>query len=245
MKDKKHPIDDFFRKGLEDHKTEPSPAVWEKIAAETGTTSESKGGWYMMRAAVVVLLVGLSTWVYFENNDPGYLPEHGKEVKNESATEPKSPANSAGDAKDSSPEEKKKQPAVKKEIPIMQKKSSRQSIYVANEPLPEVVEDEFLATDDAMEMPVEQLNPDQVEEITKPAVKVKIKLTKPITASTFYASNEGEEEVTEQSELGFRERIYAYANDQFGNLLNGRPLELPKTEKRPQLEINLDKLLDN
>lgn len=247
----KHPIDDFFKKGLAGHTTKPSPAVWEKIAAETGASSESKGGWYMMRAAVVVLLIGLSTWVYYQNNPQGHLTgpdleETVSEGTRENSPEKKSPPTEDKKQGKETPAQIKKE-KEKSEVPIMQMKNARNSIYVANDALPEVVEEETLVVENEQPLATGQLDPAKVKSEEAPQFRVKVRLTKPVTASAFYTSREGQtgDGPEKKPELGFKEKVYAYASDQFGNLVKGRPLELPKTEKRPQLEINLDKLLNN
>lgn len=249
-----NPLDEYFRKGLEGHETKPSASVWDKIEKATESQSSSRGaGWYFMRAAMVTVLIGLSTWVFYQNQDfydsgEGFIPveetpvvinnkEPGTEEKSRKDLKKEEPASGAQKEKKESTRESDKQNKV---VPIM-KQPAAKSIYVNNDQaVPEVIDEEVLATENQQWQPMEialNVPAETANEVTP--VKVRVKL-KPATTPAFYA-NQGEEE----DRSGFKEKLYAYANTQFDNLLSGKPLELPKTEKKPQLEINLGRIFNN
>lgn len=82
MKDT-NPIDELFKKQLGDHKMEPSSAVWSKIEASQNAGSSKAGGFYFLRAAVITLLIGLSSLLYFQQNQAvlmNPLPEEGRQL---------------------------------------------------------------------------------------------------------------------------------------------------------------------
>ena len=57
-----NPIDNYFKSSLESHEVKASPEVWERVVAETESGSNRGVIWYLMRAAVVVLMISVGTW---------------------------------------------------------------------------------------------------------------------------------------------------------------------------------------
>jgi hypothetical protein len=253
MKKENNPIDELFRKGLENRETKPSPQVWEKIEEATASEESGRGGFYFMRAAVVTLLIGLSTWVYMVNNE-GVVTDLSTEkgvdgistvitntdiepekiVKEQTKEKPKSKAKQP--KKDNTKTQGSKR---RKIVPLAPSKQGPSTILVSNDL--KVADEESLYGDE----PLLQIEDLKVESKSKPK-SIKLKYRVPVTEKSFYADNQKvEEEETERPK--FKERVFAYANTQFGNLLNGKPLELPETPKKgkPQLEITFDKLFKN
>ncbi|MDZ7845557.1 MAG: hypothetical protein U5L96_01560 [Owenweeksia sp.] len=64
-------------------------------------------------------------------------------------------------------------------------------------------------------------------------------LSNPVSQAAFYT-----EDSTTTAPKGLGQKLYAYANDQWDNIKQGRPVEFPKA-KSPQLSINIDKILPN
>ena len=236
----KHPLDEYFRKGLDEHKLKPSQSVWEKIEAAEPQPESRNGGWYIMRAAVVTLLIGLSAVFYYQNNRVGD-DLVGTPVETE-------PANTGEKGKEQDKAQNKKsetkgttkevQKPKKKAVPIMRQNTGKQ-IYVAKEDVLSPVDEESL-----MEESEEFMLADvslKVREQQEPApLKVKFKVTPKAATEGFYAGKDAEEK-----KEAFKDKVYAYANNQFENIKNGRPLELPKPTKKPQLEIDLGKIFNN
>ncbi|MDZ7845558.1 MAG: hypothetical protein U5L96_01565 [Owenweeksia sp.] len=139
MKDK-HPIDDYFKEGLVGYKSKPSAGVWQKIEAQTQSRHRRGNLWYLGRAAVVLLLVGMGNWWQFN---------HGLEetaITNISGSWPSETIAGPGDKKKEKPEEEKKadepekkqQPNRKKAMPIMRSPVNARPIYVQNIHVPEL-----------------------------------------------------------------------------------------------------------
>lgn len=251
---KQHPIDKYFKDGLEEHKTQPSEAVWEKISSELESSQQKRGGgWYMMRAAVVVLLVGISSLLYFQNHeaelmidgDPVAVEENNTTSANKNKAETteaaaENPEKEKGGKKEREAEPVKKEPKKsRKAIPLVHPNTNAQPIMVSNEKSPAVVDEAELMDEVEMALTA-QLDPSKTVSKKQPSLKVKMKLS-PATARAFYADNQEQEKVQEEDQ-DIKEKVFAYATDQFDNLRSGKRLELPRAERKPQLEINLDKL---
>ena len=255
-----NPIDELFKRGLENKEIKPSETVWDKIERETNQqTNTKRGGFYLMRAAAVTLLVGLSSMIYFSNNGgdvtTGITPDTGiidhtpaePEKKDGTATtktetEPGKKKSTAKDTPKASNKAKKGTQKNKtksnKIVPII-KNSKPANRYVSNT-LPIADEEELVAAEPLLEM-------EEIE--TAPAKKkhtFKLKYRVPVTQKSFYADNATEEKNnTEKPEI--KDKVYAYASNQFDNLISGKPLELPKVPEtgKPHLEINLGALFKN
>ncbi len=244
-----NPLDEYFKKGLEGHEIKPSASVWDKIEAstESGKSGKRAGGWFFMRAAVITVLLGLSTWVFYQNQsyesptDVIQVKEHpiavnkGNKEQSKTSTEEET---TEGEEKKEKPAPNNKKKETPKAIPVM-KPPVRGGIYVSNgQSAPEIIDESQLREESAWRPETVALDVEEEGTELTP-VKVKVKL-KPATTPAFYANSDKEEE-----QHGFKEKLYAYANTQFDNLLKGKPLELPKTEKKPQLEINLGRFFNN
>ncbi len=228
-----HPIDELFQERLEKHKTQPSDKVWEQITSEINPESRGFGGWFALRAASVSLLIGLSGWLYF------YTPVFSDPTPNNKSQEQvRDNQNKQGNAEPTATEiqeEKEKRPVETIEIirPVKVNKNSR---YLVSNQLP-VADEEDLETDFPLFADT-RLDVDEIDQEMEKSKKIKIRL-KYNTASTtgrLYA----EEKNGEIPEPEFTERLLAYAGTQLNNIVNGEPVELPKTKGKPQLELNLN-----
>ncbi len=242
MKDK-NPIDELFRERLEHKELRPSDQVWSKIEANISSSNGRRGNFYWMRAAVITLLVGVSSLVYFSQNQE-VLTEVGPD-KHQVAQEEQNPEPAKGNSEKTKTEDKSDKPAGdaqkqdaprKKVVPIMKKSRVESHHFVELEP--ELIDENALEQEDTFEPG--EVNLKNPESTSMPVFK--LKYTVPVTQKSFYANHE---EPAGKPKL--KERVFAYANNQFNNLLSGEPVELPKTDKKgkPQLEINLGKLFNN
>lgn len=252
MKKENNPIDEVFKRGIEGKELKPSVAVWEKIEEATASSDSRKGGFYFMRAAVVTVLVGLSSWMYLSNNDIVDIIEPETNITNiieandKNEDEPKGTAAKKNDPKEKKEENKdkgndkkteKKNSKRKNITPLIKTRVSPSSLYVVNDL--EIADESSLYDEEPLIM-AEDL---KVNEKSKPK-KFKLKYRVPVTQKSFYA-DKGETQKENKPKLA--EKVFAYANDQFTNLLNGEPLELPEVPEtgKPQLEINIGKLFKN
>jgi len=248
---RKHPIDEYFRKELEGHKVAPSASVWEKIETQTQSKSKKRGGVYLLRAAMITLLVGLSTYFYFEDNsnslmtvEPVNTPVTTVDVNEEDSSADSPSKKEEGEDRK---EAEDKTGSDKTEVKNEQKKAKPQRLpspqvntrqrYVENttqsNELMDVVDEEALFAEE------EPLISEELKVEEKPRKsRIKVKLS-PNTIESFYAEAQEEEK---DKDLG--NRMLAYANTQVSNLVNGRKLELPKTQSKPQLEFNLPRLFN-
>ena len=248
MKNGKHPLDEFFKEGLSEHKIQPSASVWDKIEEAQPEPSQKKGAWFIMRAAVVTLLIGLSTLFYFQNNDvdtnnnvvssPEGVEVDGPDKNNSSQKQNKT----TEDNKDKKEAPKEEVKPKKRAVPIMRQSTTR-PVYVSNDAVFQPIDEEALYADDMKIADTDislQLKEEQKAEATPIRVKVRVK---PRAATEgFYANVEEPKEGTPKA--SFKDRMQTYASSQMDNVLSGKPLEWPKVEKK-QIEIPLPKILSN
>lgn len=242
----KHPLDEYFKEGLNEHKMQPSQSVWDKIEAAAPAPEKSrKGGWYIMRAAVVVLLIGLSSVFYYQNHGvdenwaaaPDHTETKGAEKEKKTEEQQKSESGTSVEKKSERKEGGQEAKPKKKPVPIMRQSTGRQ-IYVSNEDVLSPIDESSLMDESKPMLAAVDL---KVEEATKPApVKIKFKVKPKVTTQGFYANEDSSEPA--ESKKDFKDRLYAYASNQFDNIKNGKPVELPKPEKKPQIEIDLGKI---
>src|SRR5690606_26339486 len=138
MKNEKHPLDGFFKEGLNEHKIQPSASVWNKIEEAQPEPNHKKGAWLLLRAAVVALLIGLGVVFYFANREvevnqnvvtgPDNFEVEGPEKNNSEQKQNK--ATEENKDKTDTPKEEAK--PKKKAVPIMRQSTSR-PIYVSND----------------------------------------------------------------------------------------------------------------
>lgn len=250
----KNPIDELFKQGLDNKEIKPSDAAWSRIEEAMMPEDSKKGGFYFMRAAVVTLLIGLSSWVYLNNNPIDFNPkspippttiETGvtKKVKDstgepkkaaaKTTTEPKTPPT----VKENNSKKATPKSGSAKIIPLIKNTGSTLIKYVSKRPSispadedTRMMEYEMFAAEDLIieeDFPTKRING-----------------RRPV-AGDLYADNGQEKENAPKKKLKLRERVFAYASNQFDNLISGDPLELPKTELKgmPKLEISLGKFL--
>ena len=237
-----NPIDDYFKRSLEKHEVKASPEVWERVAAATGSESRKGMAWYIMRAAVVVLMFSIGTWFVTDYSDQGQglvvSPDTELENNNPNTTQKGQNTNQAKSTTEPKENSKaaKENEKKKRTIPIMKQSQSRGPLYVSNDPVIEV-DEASLYDHSEVALATIELDPSQLAAYGMSSPSLKLKLTGPATESAFYAGAEVEEE-------DLKTKLYAYANTQFDNIRNGRPLELPRTGK-PQLQINLNRIFNN
>lgn len=248
MKNEKHPLDEFFKEGLSEHKIQPSASVWDKIEEAQPEPSRKKGAWFILRAAVVTLLIGLSTLFYFQNNDVGInqnvvsSPE-GIEVDGPDKENTEQKQNKAtGDNKDKTEIPKEEVKPKKKAVPIMRQSTSR-PVYVSNDEMFKVIDEEALYADDMKIADMDiSLQLKEERKATATPIKMKVRVKPRAATKGFYANaDEPEEEAPRPS---FKDRMQTYASSQVDNVLSGKPLEWPKVEKK-QIEIPLPRILSN
>jgi len=227
----KHPIDALFEKELKEHQSSPNEAVWEKIAANQQGTKPKREGIFFLRAASVLLLVGLSSFWHLNRHSgelsiqptnpqqefvagPDDKPENTtEEPENTQAKEPKN--GKAKGAKDE-PKQKVKKASSKKGtarvIPILQQKIS----------------DPVLALNDLNNIEMED-NLADIEPIEDPDVlKIRVNLS----------DIKGDYESKPQAKKDLRQRMWAYASNQYERVKAGEGLELPNTDDA-KIEIPL------
>ncbi|WP_417590736.1 hypothetical protein [Owenweeksia hongkongensis] len=248
MKNEKHPLDEFFKEGLSEHKIQPSASVWDKIEEAQPEPSRKKGAWFILRAAVVTLLIGLSTLFYFQNNDvetnnnvvssPDIIEVEGPDKNN--AAQKQNKATEGNKDKTETPKEEVK--PKKKAVPIMRQSTSR-PVYVSNDEVLQVIDEDALYAEDMKVADADislQLKAERKAAATP--IKVKVRLKPRAATEGFYANaDEAEEETPRPS---FKNRMQTYASSQMDNVLSGKPLEWPKVEKK-QIEIPLPRILSN
>jgi hypothetical protein len=246
----KHPIDELFSDKLREHELQPSAAAWEKIAQKTqakSTTSFRPA--YLLRAAVVTLLIGLSSLIYFQNNTKALLNPEGSvtATTTKKTNTAKKQKTAQEEPKGDNPEKTEPKKPVKKRVPVLKTGANggSKTIFVSNgnsdsENLDMLVAvEETWPTDELEDI---TLDVSRLEDWKKPPVKLKLKYTKPVSGDW---SKESVAEGNSQKK-DLKDKVFAYANTQFDNLINGKKMDLPKLPKgKPQLEINLDKILKN
>ncbi len=242
----KNPIDSYFKRSLEKHETKVSPEVWEKVVAATESDAGRGMAWYFMRAAVVVLMISIGTWyiVDYPQGDPGIVVQpdveegDGNTNTKKSTTDPKEKSDKPEESPKATEKESDEEKKRKKVMPIMKQSQSRSPIYVNHEPLMEFNERE-LERFEELKLATIALDPEELAAYDQTKPSLKLKLTQPVTESAFYSEEPGT-----VNDKDLKTKLYAYANTQFDNIRNGRPVELPKTGK-PQLQINLNRIFNN
>ncbi len=248
MKNEKHPLDEFFKEGLSEHKIQPSASVWDKIEEAQPEPSRKKGAWFILRAAVVTLLIGLSTLLYFQNNDvdttnnvvssPEAIEVDGPEKNNTEQKQNKA----TEDNKDKTETPKEEVKPKKKAVPIMRQSTSR-PVYVSNDEVLQVIDEDALYAEDMRIADANialQLKAERNAAATP--IKVKVRLKPRAATEGFYANADKSKEETPKP--SFKDRMQTYASSQVDNVLSGKPLEWPKVENK-QIEIPLPKILSN
>lgn len=227
----KHPIDALFEKELKEHQSQPSEAVWAKIAASQQGAAPKREGFFILRAASVLLLVGLSSFWYFTQNagslqvstpalgeteivaapdrKPSTKKENQNKVKEPVQTQPKASNKKSTNGSKKSTKSTKKTSLV---IPVL-KQSSADPILALNDLAPIDLEDNW----------------DEVEEIEDPNV-LRVKLSLPDLQGDY--NTEG------PTKKKFGERMWAYATEQYDRMIAGEELQLPNTDQA-KIEIPL------
>jgi len=248
MKNEKHPLDGFFKEGLNEHKIQPSASVWNKIEEAQPEPNHKKGAWLLLRAAVVALLIGLGVVFYFANREvevnqnvvtgPDNFEVEGPEKNNSEQKQNK--ATEENKDKTDTPKEEAK--PKKKAVPIMRQSTSR-PIYVSNDaPLQPIDEEAFFAENTEVAFTDISLQLKEEKKHTATPIHIKVKVKPRAATEGFYANTDEPNE--EEQKPSFRDRMQTYASSQMDNVLSGKPLEWPKVEKK-QIEIPLPRILSN
>ncbi len=247
----KNPIDELFKQGLENKEIKPSDAAWSKIEEAMMPEDSKKGGFYFMRAAVVTLLVGLSSWVYISNNPldfgtdnpipPTSIDINGLDNTVAGSGDPVKGASTKSSTKSTTGKDPKASSVKKKErkiVPILRSSGSPLVKLVSIETTISPAIEDLRMMDHEMFVTPALITEDENKQKTQT-------IGSPVTEKTYYADKGETEEEKPVKKLKFKERVFAYASDQFNNLISGEPLELPKTELNgtPKLEISLGNFL--
>lgn len=229
-----NPIDQHFRDQLQDLEREPSAGVWDKIAEEIPQQKSNKRVLYL-RAASVALLLGLSS-VWFINENGIFSSEEPSVVNASPKVLPRLQADS--------PRRVAATPDFAELPPIAQSGTTHKSRDEGKaesrkqKPLP------YMAT-----VNEEALDAAHREYYAVNAVALDTSAWNPRVRFTVKLPQEGDLDALDEGKLEkqkkLQEKLWAYTTSQVENLLNGRKPELPKTEARPVLEVNLSNLINN
>lgn len=228
----RHPIDERFKKGLQDQEQTPSDQVWEKVRAQIPQSSKRSMA-PLLRAAVIVLLVGLSSVMYFNRNEQELMDF--RPVAEESQTQPAEPAKvkpkTNTSQKEATKTEKEQSEPVKvrkqKGMPVLQaptKKAYRMVEYrvpVANE---SALRNEAALWESSTRA-LASLSLETTSEPKAHSYKMVINLPE---VDNYY----GLEDTTEP-DPELKEKVWAYATDQFNRLLAGDKPQLPQPRRWP------------
>lgn len=229
----KHPIDALFEKELKEHKTAPSEAAWAKIAASQQGGQSKKGGWFFLRAASVLILVGLGSFWYLNRNanslrigdelESPYEIVAGPEVDPKTNKDEPSKASQTTEPKKQNPKSTKNQNTKPlKKAPA--KKRAARVIPI----LQQSISDPVLAFNDLA--PIEwDFGPEGLENIEEGDV-LNIKVDLP--------DWKGDYQSEPKAKKDFRQRMWAYASNQYDRVIAGESLELPNTDDA-KIEIPL------
>lgn len=244
MKDT-NPIDELFKKQLSKHELEPSAAVWSKIAASQKAGSNKVGGFYFLRAAVITLLIGLSSLLYFQQNQAvlmNPLPEEGIELSGVAKGANAGAENKKNNGK-AAPEEVKKEQGKSNEEPS--KKPLKKAVPILSAPVssPILVQNNLklvdeqalideLENNDVSLLAYEEIDASKVQK--KPRYSISVKLP---VVETYYGPD-----TTQPARERFSKKLWSYASDQFERVLAGDKPQWPKTDKEPELAFNVPKI---
>lgn len=228
----KHPIDELFKQELKEHKIEPSAAVWEKVAASQMASGQTKKGLFILRAASVALLVGISALFYFNRNQMDLQVSHPQSIENAIVAGPETtpaakkdqPTNEPSSTGTELPSEPAKANSPKPNPKAKAKKQTARVIPV----LQQTIADPILALNDLQSVDYE-LSSESAEEIDNPNV-LRIRLQIPELKGN-YAKPE-----STKADLG--QKMWAYASNQYERVRAGESLELPNTDDA-KIEIPL------
>jgi len=205
----KHPIDDYFEKGLESLEITPSASLFaNKIAPKVAPEKKKAVVWY--RAAAIIILL-LSSWFavnYFgKSSQPAGLEVEQPFVLDQVIITPSAEEEPAVNTEIESPvEQVLEQPVTQKttnKAARIAKVSSKEEPVQMAAIAPEVVEEAEIATENQ-----------------KPTYKVKLSLN----SVKYAAADVPAEEIAED------ETVKEYAKSQWQNLTHGEKLEAPTKE---------------
>jgi len=234
-----NPIDSLFQQKLGGHQMEATDKVWEKIAAKQSAPSKKLAPIFYLKAASVVLLIGLSSLMYFNNNaerlmnlrierkDPSG-PELSKQqiaaqIISAVIDEPEN------DPRETEPKETPKKTATKEPKSTPVKASTKKSRVIPI--LKTFNADPYLALNEVDALGAEVLGMEEPEVLTKAPSRVKIKVHIP-ELKGYYGPDTTQ---LESAEIG--ERLWAYASDQFDRIVAGERPSLPKTKSELSIPL--------
>jgi hypothetical protein len=243
---KQNPIDRLFKERLQEHEMQPSAAVWQKVAAAQKSQNSKTSPLFMLRAAAIALLIGISAVVRFSGNQgslSAYQPLtlHEKGV-NLTAQEPLKNTSAPKPQKEAPAQVAKKQNAKRESVtktPLLaQKQPAKTRLAVVTTNPPEVNE-QGLKLDSELPIVGEEatIALAVADENTAPKYSITIR-SLPETKGDYSTENSEEG----KPELSQKEKLMAYASTQVNRLLAGEKPQLPKTNKTPQLAIAIPKM---
>jgi hypothetical protein len=217
----KHPIDDYFEKGLESLEIQPSANLFaNKIAPQIAPEKQKAVVWY--RAAAIIILL-LSSWFavnYFgRSNQPGVLQVEEPIALDEVIITPSVEEEPAVNVEVESPIEQVL------EMPVAQKASKKTARIAKATMKEEPVQLAAVETEVGEEAEV-------ATEKEKPTYKVKLSLN----SLKYAAADVPVEEIVDG------ETVKDYAKSQWQNLKNGEKLEAPTKEmlSLPKLAVRFE-----
>ncbi len=239
-----NPIDQLFKERLEKHQLSPSEGVWEKVQAAQPKTTAKAGGWFVLRAATVALLIGLNAMFYFTNHEvtlSSVEPLAGPAIEQTEANNNPTETPSATEPKKGT-STKKAQPAQKEPAAPKSKKEPAKVIPALSQPSKATQ----IFVDNALPVAKEAALTHEQEEPLLASVALNKDLDLPYTITIrdlpetrgYYGKD-----TAQVPETNFSDKLWAYASTQVNRLLAGEKPQLPKTNKTPQLAIALPKFL--
>jgi hypothetical protein len=209
-------MDKTFKEGLQDHRIEPSNAVWARVESSLNQKEEKKGFyWYVAIAAALVILFAFSALIRWNTGTDIQAPiDQIVEQPTEEVIEDEEA-------------EKLNIDPIEKEVPKpMIAQSATEETIVTEEWTPEFQESISLTLKNVNDIPV------------------RYAYGEPQLDNYFLydlASLQGHYTLYEDPQFG--EQVLTYTKDQLKNWANGEPIELPKPKfKKPKLDVDWNKL---
>lgn len=239
-----NPIDELFKKQLGGHEIRPSEKVWDKIEAARQRPEPKAGGWYFMRAAVITLLIGLSSLFYFQRNEAELmrpLPEIGVAAVDGQAMDKN---NNGSKGLDIQPEKNDEESPAKQE-PIKKNQTNKavSNISKAASASNNLVQNEIeladeaalireLETDPLQSVAYTALDQSLVAEKTRYSITVKLPVVE-----TYYGPD-----TTQPANQRFSKKLWTYASSQFERVMAGEKPQWPETQIEPEIAFNVPRI---
>jgi hypothetical protein len=237
---KQNPVDQLFKEQLEKHELKPSPAAWEKISAATTPAAKKTSPVYVLRAAAVALLIGINAVFYFSSNTKSFLEVAPTEQGLSLSTT------------HSGQESGKKQPGVVKQNKLVKgvevkPEGKAKPSSAARNSKPVLKQEKKTALDKRISDHnfTQEAEPKEIQPATQaetPEIKKPVHYAVTITD---LPATQGDYEVKEQEpKAKIKDKVLAYAGNQWNRILAGEKPQLPAISKTPQVSITLPKFLN-